>query len=204
MPIGTMRGDGKAENPCVRRFRHRRLCSWLWLQGLQATAESYVRPFLVRHLLIRLLFFSKLMTMMFASLVADPKNDGVWSHASARRAGCSTSRTPSSTCGGCGDSWWEAGGPTPCATSPASCRRRTPGGRSAPRPWPSASSSARTGPWPTSSPAKMEAPPCTASTSATTGPSATAPSGSAPSCSTCSALGSKSGMCMHAAEKIQI
>lgn len=40
MPIGTMRGDGKAENPCVRRFRHRRLCSWLWLQGLQATAES--------------------------------------------------------------------------------------------------------------------------------------------------------------------
>ncbi|CAN6282715.1 unnamed protein product [Urochloa humidicola] len=33
-------GDGEAEYPCVRRFRHRRLITLLWLQGFKATAES--------------------------------------------------------------------------------------------------------------------------------------------------------------------
>lgn len=36
-------GDGDAaEYPCLKPFRYRRLISMLWLQGFEATAESYV------------------------------------------------------------------------------------------------------------------------------------------------------------------
>lgn len=36
---GKLSGDGgaEAEYPCVRRYRHRRLLTFLWLQGFRAT-----------------------------------------------------------------------------------------------------------------------------------------------------------------------
>ncbi|OQU83738.1 hypothetical protein SORBI_3005G166432 [Sorghum bicolor] len=39
---GKLSGDGGAEYPCVRRYRHRRLLTFLWLQGFQATHGSMV------------------------------------------------------------------------------------------------------------------------------------------------------------------
>jgi len=37
---GKLCGDGGAEYPCVRRFRHRRLIAFLWMYGFEATVES--------------------------------------------------------------------------------------------------------------------------------------------------------------------
>ncbi|TVU31558.1 hypothetical protein EJB05_23247 [Eragrostis curvula] len=38
--VKSMCGDGEVEYPCVRRFRHRRLITYLWLQGFKATHRS--------------------------------------------------------------------------------------------------------------------------------------------------------------------
>lgn len=49
MSLGAdkLSGDGDAaEYPCLKRFRYRRLITMLWLQGFEATAESYVSSFL--------------------------------------------------------------------------------------------------------------------------------------------------------------
>ncbi|XP_062197765.1 uncharacterized protein LOC133900591 [Phragmites australis] len=51
---GKLSGDGGAEYPCVRRFRHRRLITFLWLHGFESTVGSMLREsdaiFSVRHL----------------------------------------------------------------------------------------------------------------------------------------------------------
>jgi hypothetical protein len=47
MPIATESGESSklftadAEYPCVRRLRHRRLLTFLWLQGYEAALGSY-------------------------------------------------------------------------------------------------------------------------------------------------------------------